>query len=96
MGILNLFRRKKVEDEAASPARMLQTGRITDGVVFDIGLDESGAITHVFYSYNIGGVEYQSSQVLTPEQRFRPADYAPGARVTVRYNPRQPSHSIVL
>ena len=96
MGITNFFRRKKVDDETARRAELLRTGRITDGSIFDIMTDEAGAITQIFYHYQINGVEYESSQTLDPEQRQRAADYVPGARVTVRFNPRQPGNSVVV
>jgi hypothetical protein len=96
MGLLSILRRNKPDPEAARRAELLRTGRITDGVVFDVGTDESGNITHVFYSYNISGVEYESSQSLDDDQRARPIDYSPGAGVTVRYEPRRPANSVVV
>ncbi|MCA1592585.1 MAG: hypothetical protein LC754_08045 [Acidobacteria bacterium] len=96
MGILDLFRRKKADDEAARRAELLRRGRITDGSIFDIVTDEAGATTHIFYNYQINGVEYESSQLLDPEQQQRTTDYAPGASVVVRFNPRQPGNSVVV
>ena len=96
MGILDLFRRKKVDDEAKRRAELLRAGRIADGSVFDVVMDEAGSITQIFFNYEIAGVEYESSQSLDPEQRRRSGDYFPGARVTVRYNPRQPGNSVVV
>jgi hypothetical protein len=96
MGILDIFRRRKKDDEAGRRSVLLRAGRITEGSIFDVITDEGGAITHVFYNYEINGVEYESSQLLDPEQRTRSADYFPGARVTVRFNPRQPGNSVVV
>ncbi|MDQ3805747.1 MAG: hypothetical protein M3416_18195 [Acidobacteriota bacterium] len=97
MGILDIFRRKQTGDpEAARRAALLRTGRIAEGSIFDVITDEAGAITQVFYNYEINGVEYESSQTLDPQQRQRSADYFPGARVTVRFNPRQPGNSVVV
>lgn len=96
MGILDHFRRKKVDGEAERRAELLRAGRIADGSVFDVVMDEAGAITQIFFNYEIAGVEYESSQALDPEQRRRSGDYFPGARVTVRYNPRQPGNSVVV
>lgn len=81
----------------ARRARLLLTGRIAEGTIIDIG-DEtsSGAFTQIFYSYNISGVDYESSQILDREQQQHPLDYAPGARITVRYDPHQPGNSIVV
>jgi hypothetical protein len=96
MGILNIFRRRKTDDEAGRRDTLLRAGRITEGSIFDIITDEAGAITHVFYNYEINGVEYESSQLLDAGQRQRSGDYFPGARVTVRFNPRQPGNSVVV
>jgi len=92
MGIINLFRRKKADDEGARRAALLRAGRITEGSIFDVITDDAGLITQVFYNYEINGVEYESSQLLD----LRSADYFPGARVTVRFNPRQPGNSVVV
>ena len=96
MGILDIFRRRKDDGEAERRRVLLRTGRITEGSIFDVITDEAGAITHVFYNYELNGVEYESSQQLDTEQRTRSADYYPGARVTVRFNPRQPGNSVVV
>jgi len=96
MGLLGLFRRKQDNTEAARRALLLRTGRIGEGTILDIGTDEQGAPTHVFYSYEINGVEYESSQTLAPEQLARTADYVPGARVVIRFDPRRPTNSIVV
>jgi len=97
MSIFNLFRRHKADDgESARRAQLLRAGRITEGIVFDVISDDSGLITHVYFRYDINGVDYESSQALDEAQRQRPADYAPGSRVTIRYNPRQPGNSVVV
>lgn len=92
-----IFQRKKTDDEAIRRERLLRHGRIADARIFDIGTSETGLIAHIFYSYNVGGVDYESSQPLNQEQRARAQDdYAPGISVTVRYDPRQPTNSIVV
>ena len=96
MGILDIFKRRKTDDEAERRKALLRTGRITEGSIFDVITDEAGAITHVFYNYEINGVEYESSQLLDDGQRLRPGDYFPGARVTIRFNPHQPGNSLVV
>jgi hypothetical protein len=50
----------------------------------------------IYYTYEISGVDYQSSQHLNAEQQQRPLDYSPGAIITVRYDPRQPANSVVV
>jgi hypothetical protein len=96
MGILDLFKRKKVDTEAARRAALLRTGRIGEGVVLDVTITDAGDITHVFYTYNVNGVEYESSQTLDEAQHQHQGDYYPGARITVRYDPRRPANSAVV
>ena len=96
MGIFGFFRRKDVFDEDARRARLLRNGRIAEGTIFDINTDEAGAVTHVFFRYSISGVDYEASQALDGAQAQRPADYVPGARVVIRYDPRQPGNSVVV
>ena len=96
MGIFKFLRRTKVDDETARRTELLRTGRITEGTIFDVITDEADAITHVYFSYNIGGVDYEASQSLDPAQRQRQYEYVPGARITIRYNPRQPGNSVVV
>lgn len=95
MSFLDRFRRKQ-EDEASRITHLIRTGRIVEGDVVDVNSDERGRITHVFYRYSIAGVEYESSQKLNAEQMGREVDYAPGARIVIRYDPRQPANSIVV
>ncbi|HEV2707424.1 MAG TPA: DUF3592 domain-containing protein [Pyrinomonadaceae bacterium] len=96
MALFDIFRRKKNDDEATRRQQLLRTGRIAEGSIFDIVTDESGAITQIFFNYTINGVDYESSQLLDAAQRQHPADYVPGARVTVRYHPHQPGNSVVV
>ncbi|MEA2172621.1 MAG: hypothetical protein QOD00_213 [Blastocatellia bacterium] len=96
MAISNWFRRKRVNAEAERRARLSSAGRITDGAIIDTISDDAGAITQIFYRYTVSGVDYESSQLLDQEQQRRPLDYAPGAHVTVRYDPHRPGNSIVV
>lgn len=96
MPLSNLFRRKKVDADAERRARLLKSGRIADGIIVDTGNDDAGAIRQIYYSYEVSGVEYESSQLLDDEQRQREANYAPGASIIIRYDPRQPGNSIVV
>jgi hypothetical protein len=96
MGILDHFRRKKVDGEAERRRVLVTTGRITEGEIFDIVNDEATGAIHIFYNYTLNGVDYESSQTLDPAQLTRQSDYFPGARVTIRFNPRQPANSVVV
>ena len=42
--------------------------------------DADGNVTQVFYSYNVSGVDYESSQSLSPEQQRLKNRYIPGAQ----------------
>lgn len=95
MGLLDFFRRKK-EDESSRIARLLLSGRIVEGRVVDVIDDADGNIIQVFFNYNVGGVDYESSQALTPQQQSLKNRYIPGARVIIRFDPRQPPNSTVV
>jgi hypothetical protein len=97
MSFLDRFRRKQEDPELKRRTRLLRAGRIGEGSVIDIRNDAaSGRITHIFYSYSVNGVEYESSQTLDPAQQQREMDYGPGARVVIRYDPHQPANSVVV
>jgi hypothetical protein len=95
MGLLDLFRRKK-EDETSRVARLLQTGRIVEGTVIDVATDSEGKVIQVFYCYHVSSVEYESSQAIGSEQQINKTRYIPGGQALVRYDPRQPTNSIVV
>ncbi len=96
MSLLSRFRRKKTEDDAARMARLLRTGRIAEGTIFDINDDDQAGARQIFYSYSIGGIDYESSQLLSEEQRSQSSNYIPGTRVVIRYDPHQPGNSVVV
>ena len=73
---------------------MLANGRITDGVIIDSEINAAGEEI-VFFTYTLNGVDFESSDILTVEQRLEPVKYAPGARVGVRYDQRNQGNSIV-
>ena len=83
--------RRRTEDEYRR--WLLRYGRVVEGRVIDS--DDSEPVSTIYYCYNISNVRYESSQMLTPEQRVHRAKYIPGAAVSVRFNPRHPGHGIV-
>lgn len=95
MSFFDRFRRKQ-EDESSRIARLARTGRMADGKILDTATDSTGKILQVHYTYMLAGVQYESSQELTPQQQQNPERYAPGSQITVRYDPRQPANSIVV
>lgn len=96
MSFLDRFRRKKVEDEATRRARLLLTGRITEGAILDVTTDDAGLISEISFTYTIHGVYYRATQSLTDEQRDRLQKYIPSANITVRYDPHRPGNSVVV
>ena len=94
MGIIDKIMRRK---EAVSDARrrfLLANGRITDGVILDSEINLAGEEV-VIYLYTLNGVDFESSDLLTDEQRRDQIKYAPGARVGIRYDPKNQGNSIV-
>jgi hypothetical protein len=95
MSFLDRFR-KRTEDEASRIARLSKTGRMVDGKIIDAVSDNDGRILQVSYTYEIAGVQYESSQELSDLQQQRPHDYAPGKQIVIRYDPRRPANSVVV
>ena len=94
MGIIDkILGRKKVDPDARRRS-LLANGRITDGVIIDSEVNGSGEEI-VFYTYTLNGVDFESSDVLTNEQRRDRVKYAPGAKVGIRYDQRNQGNSIV-
>ena len=96
MGILSLFKRKKKVDVFAERrAHLIAHGRICDGRIIDTETNGRGDEI-VFYLYTLNGVDFESSEVLSEEQRRDPLRYAPGAKVGVRYDPKNQGNSMLV
>jgi hypothetical protein len=94
MGIIDKILRRKSEDPDARRKFLLANGRITDGIILDTEINESGEEVAI-YLYTLNGVDFESSDVLTAEQRNKPAKYAPGAHVGIRYHPKNQGNSVL-
>ena len=96
MGLINFLRRGKTDNSPeARRQKLLEMGRISDAVILDTEINGSGEeIAH--YAYSIQGVDFESFEPLTDEQRQDPVKYAPGAGVTVRFDPRNHHNSILV
>lgn len=94
MGFFDKILGRKPVDPDERRLRLLATGRITDGVILDSHVSASGEEI-VYYLYTLNGVDFESSDVLTAEQRKHSIRYAPGAKVGIRYDPRNQGNSIV-
>lgn len=94
MGFLDKIFGKKEYDPNERRRRLLENGRITDGSIKDTKTDADGRELVVFI-YTLNGVDFESADELTPEQKLTPEKYVPGAKVGVRFDPRNQYDSIV-
>ncbi len=94
MGIIDKLLRRKADDPDARRKFLLANGRITDGIILDTEINDAGEEVAI-YLYTLNGVDFESSDVLTAEQRNNPAKYAPGAHVGIRYHPKNQGNSIL-
>lgn len=94
MGLLDKLRRKKGIDPDERRRRLLTIGRITDGVIIDTYVDANGDEI-AYFLYTLNGVDFESSELLTDVQRLDRVRYAPGAKVGVRYDPKNQGNSIL-
>ncbi len=96
MGLFDVFRPKKENLLEMTRRDFLEkNGRITDGTIIDTDVSESGEEI-AFYYYSVHGVNFESSEVLTEEQRRNPLLYAPGAKIGVRFDPKNHGNSILV
>jgi hypothetical protein len=95
MSFLARFRRKKEDPEVARRKMLLKSGRLGEATVQSTDTDADGNVM-LSYTYSIAGVDYETSQRLDEQQRQRPYDYLPGARVALRYDPHRPVNSFVV
>jgi hypothetical protein len=94
MGIFERFRKRDPREIERERRAFLQTsGRITDGRIIDS--EDSHGEEVVFYRYTLNGVDFESSEMLTPEQRRDPLKYAPGSKIGVRYDPKNQGNSML-
>lgn len=96
MGLFDLFRKKKaLPNENTRREFLLKNGRITEGTIIDGDILDSGEEI-VYYFYSIQGVEFESSDILTEEQKENSIKYAPGAKVSIRYDPKNHGNCILV
>lgn len=95
MAFFDFLKKKKRQDpDQARRLHLIENGRITDGRIIDTYVDNRGREI-AFYLYTLNGVDFESSEILTDEQRRDPLKYAPGAKVGVRYDPRNQGNSML-
>jgi hypothetical protein len=78
------------ERERRRRAWLVATGKMGDAVLVDFRDD------HVFYSYDVRGVEYTASQDISRLPEKVPADLSNMPSVSIRYDPKNPANSIVV
>lgn len=94
MGIIDKILRRKPVDPNARRRFLMTNGRITDGTIIDTTIDNDGNELVVFV-YTLNGVDFESADVLTNEQKLKAGDYIPGAKVGIRFDPKNQYNSIV-
>ncbi len=95
MGLFGFLKKKSKEDpEIARRRFLMEHGRITDGRILDTILNDRSQEV-AFYTYTLNGVDFESSELLTEDQRRDPLKYAPGAKIGVRYDPRNQGNSML-
>lgn len=95
------FRRHKTAAERERERRLKVNtiGRICDGAIEKLTEEsrQEGPARVIYYSYSVGGVGYAAAQDVTPLlEDFRPESCAEGFPVGVKYDPANPSNSIVV
>lgn len=96
MGLFDIFKQKKpINSEKIRCAFLLEHGRITEGTIVDSETNEAGEEI-VFYVYNFQGVDFESSEILTAEKLENPVQYAPGAKIGVRFDPKNHGNSMLV
>jgi hypothetical protein len=95
MGLFDIFRRKKkVFTEKDRREFLLKNGRICEGKIVDYEFLPSGEEI-VYYYYEIQGVDFESSEILSEKQKADPLKYSPGSKITVRFDPKNHGNSIL-
>lgn len=97
-----LLKRKRPTAEELETARrrsLVQEGRIVDGMLEDVREVDSAdgsRLTMLFFSYRIGGVDYECSQDITAlRDQVDIEQIRSGFPCSVRYQPGNPQNSIV-
>jgi hypothetical protein len=97
-----MVRRRPTPDEIEAARRkfLVQSGRLVDGMLLDacdIPADDGRTLKMLFFSYRIGGVDYECSQDITAMSVVvNPEQVRPGFPCSVRYQPGNPQNSIVV
>ena len=95
MALFGFLKKKQRQDPEVVRRRwLLEHGRITDGRILDTIINNRGQEI-AFYLYTLNGVDFESSELLSDEQRRDQLKYAPGAKIGVRYDPKNQGNSML-
>ncbi|MGI8467312.1 MAG: DUF3592 domain-containing protein [Pyrinomonadaceae bacterium] len=96
MGFFDIFKRQpKVDLEARRCENLARNGRITEGTILDS--ETTGAREEiVYYHYSVHGANFESSEILSEDKLRDSLKYAPGAKVGVRYDPKNHGNSMLV
>lgn len=102
-GLSHWLRSRRMTPEERERERRLRlsiSGRICDGTVLDVQeLSQNGhrAMQLIIYRYDVGGVSYEASQDITHLRQFIDVHSCKlGLPTSIRYDPQNPSDSIVI
>lgn len=96
MGFFDIFKRPPEENsEARRREYLAHSGRIVDGTILDSETNDAGEEI-VFYYYDIQGTSFESSEILSEEKLRDPLKYAPGAKVGIRFDPKNHGNSMLV
>jgi hypothetical protein len=86
-----LSRISPAERERQRRATLVAQGKMGDATVVEFRGE------HLFYTYDVRGVEYTASQDMSALKTYLPVDLSVlASHVLVKYDPRNPANSIVL
>ncbi|MGP8250584.1 MAG: hypothetical protein ACLQHF_01020 [Terracidiphilus sp.] len=97
-----IVRRRPTPDEIEAARRkfLVQSGRLVDGMLLDacdIPAEDGRTLKMLFFSYRIGGVDYECSQDATAMSSVANTEKVrAGFPCSVRYQPGNPQNSIVV
>jgi hypothetical protein len=95
MGLFDIFKRKKKDlSESGRREFLLKYGRITEGTIIDSETTADGDEI-AYYFYTINGVDFESSDILSETQKQNPIKYAPGAKVSIRFDQKNHGNSVL-
>jgi hypothetical protein len=97
-----LFRKRPTAEELERARRqfLVQSGRLSDGMlldIFEVESEDGRTLTMLLFSYRVGGVDYECSQDITDMPGAVDTNQVrAGFPCTVRSQPGNPQNSIVV